>query len=409
MINRGAAKIKFPNKHYWVMLLVLFGLALFSGISIVWIAFWFFLMLAFGSMAWLLMLSKDLEFSLNIKPVETIRNGYVELELRVLNDSLLPLPHSELYIDGYRDESLFYNPEQKLDKKMEFDDNYPLGSWRMHCKIKCTKRGYHFIGPFRLRLQTLFGTLAVEKNYPGSKEFVVYPRVIAFSGRYHIESVEPHGARRTVFNNPFNQLDYTGSYDLRPFVPGDPYKIINWKVSARQNEIYVKRPDTTSQSKVVVCLEFSQQYYDSTADQDLSLEKVFSLLTHLLVNGFQVGLATYDGKERYLTPARGKRQLYLIRKLFTELQSGCGETLLEKSFYKRGAANDKLLWVMPNLDHSYLKNLANFKKYGKKLSLITTDQQISVEYDSIFSQFYIWQLVLRNNRVSVRQVETSWI
>lgn len=407
MINRGAAKIKLPHKHYWAMLLVLFGLALFSGISIVWIAFWFSLMLAFGSAAWLLILSKDLEFSLGIKPLETMRNGYVELELRVLNDSFLPLPHSELYIDGYRGEGHFQNPEQKLDEKMEFDDNYPLGSWRMHCRIKCTKRGYHSIGPFRLRLQTLFGALAVEKIYPGSKEFVVYPRAIAFSGRYHIESVEPSGVRRNAFNNPFNQLDYTESYDLRPFVPGDPYKIISWKISARQNEIYVKRPDTTNQSKVVVCLEFSQQYYYSTADQDLSLEKLFSLLTHLLFNGFQVGLATYDGKARYLPPARGKRQLNLIRKLFTDLQSGCMETLLEKSFYKRRAANDKILWVMPNLDHSYLKGLANFKKYGTKPSLITTCQQIPVEYDSIFSQFYIWQLFLQNNRVSVRQVETS--
>jgi len=289
---------------------------------------------------------------------------------------------------------------------MEFDDNFPLGSWKVKYRLQCLRRGFHSVGPFKIKLHTLFGALVVEKSYSGCSSLAVYPRALPFSGYYHIESPEPYGARRNLYKNPYSQLDYTESYDLRPFAPGDPFKLINWKVSARQGEVYVKRPDITSQARLIVALEFSRRLYPSEEIQDLALEKVFSFLTHLLSNNYQVGLLTYDGKGHYLPPARGKKQLNLLKKLFTGLKAGCQETLLEHVSSKHRAYGDRLIWAVPGLNHDYLSSLSRVKQTGQKLSLLITGDNREPLYDNLRNHFYIWQLVLSQNRVQAKRVET---
>jgi len=423
-------KLKLANPYYWAGLVIVFGTALFSGVPVLWIAFWFLTLWALGSMFWLIQLARNLDFFLSLQPRETARKNLINLELRVLNDSFIPLPYAEFYLDGLKGKGLVTldgagpvgdKPGEKLpeegdgnsedkpglpENKMEFDDNYPLGSWKVKYRLQCLRRGFHSIGPFKIKLHTLFGALAVEKNYPGRSSFAVYPRALPFSGHYHIESPEPYGARRNLYKNPYSQLDYTESYDLRPFAPGDPFKLINWKVSARQDEIYVKRPDITSQARLVVALEFSGRLYPSEEMQDLALEKVFSFLTHLLSNNYQVGLLTYDGRGHYLPPARGKKQLNLLKKLFTGLKAGCQETLLEHVSSNHRAYGDRLIWAVPGLNHDYLSSLSRVKQTGQKLSLLITGDNGEPLYDNLRNHFYIWQLVLKQNRVQAKRVET---
>jgi len=427
-------RIKLANPYYWAGLVVVFGVALFTGVPVFWITFWFLALWALFSMLWLIHLAKTMEFFLSLYPREVARIGFVNLELRVINDSFLPLPYAEFHISGLGEKGLIAadeykpgggKPAERLDerkeenppdqfaeipeRKMEFDDNYPLGSWKVSYRLQCFRRGFHSIGPFKVRLYTLFGALAVEKSFSESSKFAVYPRALPFAGRYNVESVEPYGARRNIYSNPYSQLDYTESYDLRPFVPGDPFKLINWKVSARQGEIFVKRPDITSQAKLIIALEFSGKLYPSEEVQDLALEKVFALLTHLITNNYQVGLLTYDGKAHFLPPARGERQLNMLKKLFTGLKQDCEETLLEHVSYNRWSARDRLLWAVPEFSHHYLSGLSRVKQPGQKLSLVVTGENREFGYDSLLNHFYLWQLVYNKNRVQVKRVETSWL
>ncbi len=420
-MEEGSTQVKIARKSYWVVLTVIFGLALLTGVPTLWISFWFFLLWALCSLAWLLHISGRMDFYLKAEPAQTTRNGYIDLEFRIINDSFLPLPHSEFIIDGL-DEEIFdssllpHNPEQILperkskgEDKIEFDDNFPYGSWKVYYKLKCLRRGTHSIGPFRVRMQTLFGALAVEKSFAGSKDIDVYPRKIPFAGRYHLESVEPYGSRRNLFYNPFNQLDHTECYDLRSFMPGDPFKLINWKVSARHGELYVRRPEVTNQARLVIGLEFCRDYYSSEFDQDLVLEKVISLATHLLLINFQVGFISYDDRPRYLPPAKGEKQFFLIRKLFTDLKSNCKGTLFEYIYNHRWAASDRLVWVLPKLDWQYLAGLGHIRNPGQMVSLIFTGEYLGLEYSRVLNHFYLWQLVLKDGQATVRRVETSWL
>ena len=434
MSGEEKIKLKLANPYYWAGLVILFVTALFSGAPVFWIAFWFLVFWALGSLLWLIQLAKNIDFYISLEPRETARKSFISLELRVLNDSFIPLPYAELYLDGLRGKGLVAvdgpgpggdqggdkpegrSPEEGHERpghkpglpetKMEFDDNYPLGTWKVKYRLQCLRRGFHSIGPFKIKLQTLFGALAVEKSFPGESKFAVYPRTLPFSGHYHVESVEPYGARRNIHRNPYSQLDYTESYDLRPFVPGDPFKLINWKVSAGQGEIYVKRPEITSQARLMVALEFSGRLYPSEEMQDLALEKVFAFLTHLLSNNYQVGLLTYDGRAHYLPPARGKRQLHALKKLFTGLKADCRETLLEHISSNQRAAWNRLIWAVPGLDHNYLSGLSRVKQTGQKLSLLVSGENGEPLYDNLLNHFYIWQLVLKKNRVQAKRVET---
>jgi len=434
MNSEDQTRIRLVNLYYWAGLIIVFGLAVFTGVPVFWIAFWFLLFWALCSLLWLMNLAKNMEFVVTVYPRETARYGSVNLELRVINDSFLPLPYAEFQIENLDEEkfsSNYHNQgssyagqegsrgqkriktpgknDEKDEEKIEFDDNYPLGSWKVQYRLKCFRRGHHYLGPFRVKLYTLFGALAVDKIFSGSRSFVVYPRALPFSGRYNVESVEPHGARRNILSNPFSQFDYTESYDLRPFYPGDPFKLINWKVSARQGEIYVKRPDVTSQIKIVIGVEFSEAHYSSREEQDQVLEKVLSLAAHLLMNRYQVGLLTYDGRQHYLPPGRGEKQFNLIRKIFTDLKPGCRGSLLKHTVYNRWAARDRLIWVTPGLDQEYLNGLSYITQPGQKLSLMVTGEDYRLEYNNLLAHFYLWQLIFKNDRVTVKRVETSWL
>ncbi len=433
MKGEEQTKIKLANPYYWAGLVVFLLLALFSGVPVFWIAFWFLLFWALCSLFWLINLAGHMEIVVNSHPRETVRNSSANLELRVINESFLPFPYAEIQIEGLDEkkfssenngESLRTSPvnsplqswmensgqdNQEIKEIVELDDNYPLGSWKVHYRLKCFRRGCHFIGPLRVKLYTLFGALAVEKSFSGSRSFVVYPRSFPFSGRYKVENMESHGTQRDILSNPFSHFNYTGSYDLRPFNPGDPFMLINWKVSARQGEIYVKQPEVTNQVDLVLGIEFSEVLYSSREEQDLALEKVLSLAAHLLLNHYRVGLFTYDGQQYYLPPGRGKRQFNLIRKLFTDLKPDCQESLLTYTFYNHRTARDRLIWVTPRLDQNYLDGLSSIRKPGQKLSLMITDEVPDLKFKKIPAHFYIWQLIFVNDRVTVKWVEPSWL
>lgn len=418
MINGNDVRVKLVHKYYLLTVLLLFLLSLFSGVPVFWVAFWFCLLWGLTSLAWLLFTASRLDLLLEFSPLETMRYGSVNLGLRLWNESLLPLPYNELHIGGYNKDSFtqkfeMYEDGKQVDGYLEIDDSFPLGIWGKSFQVKCLRRGYHLIGPFRLQLYTLFGALSVEICFSSHRKIAVYPRLLPFSDRFFGESAQPQETRINPGYSPFSQLDYTASYDLKPFVPGDPFKLINWKVSARQDEIYVKRPDITTGEKVMLCIEFARVYYSSISDQDLALEKIFSLVNYLLLRGFQVGIMTCSGGKRYLPAGSGKKQFLLIRKLFTGLQPESRESLLEHAINVRRAmrGRERLVWIMPNLDPGYLSNLYRLKKKGQKLSLITTDDHIRYISGSILTHYDPWQLAMINNRVYLKRIkgaQTSW-
>jgi uncharacterized protein (DUF58 family) len=101
--------------------------------------------------------------------------------------------------------------------------------------------------------------------------------------------------------------------DLRPFVPGDRVRRVNWRASARRGELWVNEHHAERNADVILFLDsFAElgQPGDSTLDD--ALRAAASLVARYLRQKDRVGFVSFGGTLNWLLPSTGATQLYRI-------------------------------------------------------------------------------------------------
>ena len=403
-------KIKLLSKRIFLLLVGLFFMALFAGVSLYWIAFWFLLLWLMGSMLWLLYTAWSLNLTLQIRPALTVRNDRIDLNVILNRRSFLPFPPGELHLMHGpswhhipRYHLLYQNA--RVEGRVEVDKFSPSRGWKRSFQLDCFSRGHHDVGPLKISLFEPLGGIVVEKIFSLTKSFTVQPRLLPFHGFFPVKNGMPGEARRKNFIAP---PDATESYDPRPFIYGDPPKRINWKVSARHGDLYTRRLEDRKDNRFLVCIELSRSLFASSLEQDLFLEESLSLIGYLLTKGFYVGVLTSDGVIKYLPPGNGKKQLFLTRKLFTELKPEVPGNLVKDLL--RSTWNEKnlnLLWITPELDQKYMANLRKLQGRWQLHTLFITNETLDRELNGFLRANFPLQLECRNDKVGIGEVKIS--
>lgn len=105
----------------------------------------------------------------------------------------------------------------------------------------------------------------------------------------------------------------TDLHELRDFQPGDPFKSIAWKASARAGQLLVREVDQEVQQTLVLVLDVSGSLRGGSLGSrklDSALELAASLSHFWLDRGDRVGLITVDGRIlANVTPGEGPAHL----------------------------------------------------------------------------------------------------
>ncbi len=109
--------------------------------------------------------------------------------------------------------------------------------------------------------------------------------------------------------------------EVRPYLVGDDVRTIDWNVSARTGEPYVKLFEEEREQTLMLVVDVSgSEDFGSgeTAKRDLAAEVCAVLGFSALQSGDRVGLALFtDTVERFVPPQKGKRHvLRVLRDLF---------------------------------------------------------------------------------------------
>jgi uncharacterized protein (DUF58 family) len=109
---------------------------------------------------------------------------------------------------------------------------------------------------------------------------------------------------------------------VRPYSPGDDVRDIDWKVTARTGEPYIKRHIEERELTVMLMLDSSASSLFGTLDRqkrDLAAEMGAVLAFSAISNNDRVGLLVFsDQIELYVAPRKGRNHaLRLIRDLLT--------------------------------------------------------------------------------------------
>ncbi|WP_026651084.1 DUF58 domain-containing protein [Butyrivibrio proteoclasticus] len=117
--------------------------------------------------------------------------------------------------------------------------------------ISCRYAGAYYVGIEKVAFTDPFGIFTLQIDIPYSFRAIVSPRITHDADRIlDIENI----VNNSGFKSDRLYEDIPGS-DVRPYQKGDSYRQINWKVSARLNDLYVRIPDRMEKRTVSILMQ----------------------------------------------------------------------------------------------------------------------------------------------------------
>jgi uncharacterized protein (DUF58 family) len=183
------------------------------------------------------------------------------------------------------------------------------GHYELRLSLSCSRWGAFRLGRVHVRTHDAFGLFRHEFAFDCRVPLKVYPR---------------EEMLRTLLR-PLDTQVFLGNYvarergggiefaDLRPFVPGDRVRHVNWRASARRGELWVNEHHPERNADVVVFVDsFAEGRRGRVSTLDFSVRAAASLVAAYLREKDRVGFVSFGGVLNWLLPGTGTIQLYRI-------------------------------------------------------------------------------------------------
>lgn len=149
-------------------------------------------------------------------------------------------------------------------------------SVRWNYRLRCTRRGLFHLGPAYVESGDPFGFLHTRRIEAQEGSLIVYPRIVPLE-ELGIPAVRPLGdVRGGIRIFP----DVSRPSGLRPYESGDPLNAVDWKSTARRQQLQVRtfEPSSTMAVVLVVAVDIAEPYWKSFSDTGLKLlERVITV------------------------------------------------------------------------------------------------------------------------------------
>lgn len=200
---------------------------------------------------------------------------------------------------------------------------YAVERWRV--VLEAARRGYHPIGPASLRSADLIGAWPRRIEDDQRDQLIVYPRVYRLE-ELGLDAERPFGDLRggeRIFEDP---LRISG---LREYRPGDPLRRIDWKATARAQELRsrVYEPSATRQLYLLLNIDTMEHAWEGYLSDELErlVSVTASLATWATGARYAVGMlanGSYPDADRpiRIAPSRSREQLVRLLEALAVVQ-----------------------------------------------------------------------------------------
>ena len=164
-------------------------------------------------------------------------------------------------------------------------------------------------GPAIVRAHDRLGAFTLERPLGGAPELRAYPRV----DRLH-RLVAPLRSRPVLGSQVSRERGEGIEFaDLRPLIPGDRVRSINWRASARRGVPYVNLQHPEHSADIVLFLDtFAEAERAEAGTLDAAVHAAAALASTYLTQRDRVALVSFGGVLSWLVGSPGTRQLYRI-------------------------------------------------------------------------------------------------
>jgi uncharacterized protein (DUF58 family) len=233
--------------------------------------------------------------------------------------------------------------------------------------------GRHDVGPVRLRAVTAFGLYETSFEVPVGR-ITVYPGggtvTTPMAPRELPARLGEHASRALG-----SGVEFGG---VRPFAPGDRRRDVDWRTSAKHQQLFVRQYADERAVDIALLLDVGSDAGEpGHSSLDLTVRAATGLAHSYLRIHDRVGLVTLGGWTRWLTPDSSVRQLHRIAELVMDVQGD--DTKIETGLNRVPRAVLKpgtfVVVLTPMLDRRALDAVQDLHSRG--LGMLVVDVLIS--------------------------------
>ncbi len=242
--------------------------------------------------------------------------------------------------------------------------------FRISVKGKATKRGEVNFGRISVRFNDVFLLKETRKDFNVDATAEV---------KVKVKKVRKVKARRQRVKESYPDIDIskigvpgTDFREIRKYIPGDPVKFINWKATAKRNEILVNEFEVEGKRAIWFVVNTSDYIFNEREYLENALTTTASLAYYFSKRGHKIAL-TLTGSGKTLHPDMGKKQFYRVMRELTIAEFGRKTPLMSvKEAKKLIMYHMPFVLYLTNI-HDDLMALNELKKLGLKCKLIVVE------------------------------------
>jgi uncharacterized protein (DUF58 family) len=244
-------------------------------------------------------------------------------------------------------------------------------------KIKSNARGYYRIGPVKMESGDLFGFFNSESRPIVRNYLLVYPKIVPLP-EMGLPAVRPLGETRggiAIFDDPSRPSG------IRDYQVGDPLKTVDWKVSAKMQQLQVRTFEPSSSFTVILVVVVETTARSWEGYSPVNLERVItvsaSIASYATEMQYNLGLFSNGApiladRPMKVPPARNAEQLTVILEALATIRPlPIGPMAPQLTQHSREFPIGATLVVIVALINDALKeSIAELRRLGHKLVVI---------------------------------------
>jgi uncharacterized protein (DUF58 family) len=239
----------------------------------------------------------------------------------------------------------------------------------LELRLRCVRWGNYDIGDIRIRARDRLGALVWEDRFDRTARLRVYPLPETLR-----KIVPPVATQPSTGNDVARQKGEGVEFaDLREFAPGDRVRSINWRATARRDRLVVNDRHPERNADVILFLDtFAEARGGGRSTLDLAVRATSTLATRYLERRDRVGLVSFGGSLRWLTPGMGLGQRYRIVDSLLESEIVFNYAWKDVSIIPARTlpAQALVLAISPLLDERAVEALADLRARGYDLAIV---------------------------------------
>ncbi|MEW8955972.1 DUF58 domain-containing protein [Clostridium sp.] len=281
-------KIKI-SLRFIIIFIIVTCFSYFQGDYIANSIFYGFLILLIISLIFNCILYKSIIININPYDRSICSGEDIDIKLTIFNKGFFPVNYMVLHNKGISDVKKDLKGQcisLNIGEKKEIEYN-----------LTFLQRGVYDIGDFHITLKGIFSIVEITFTMKKEESIFVYPRIYEIGEGLNFENILVEG----IVNKNSLKEDLYSIKDLRQYVIGDRLKDINWKVTAKGGELYVKTFDNTLGEDVDLFINMNKGNYSLDSNGGLEEKLIdfsLSLIKIIIEEDLEVTLRL-NNKEGY--------------------------------------------------------------------------------------------------------------